>query len=92
MESIEKLTDKIQTELIGAKHLGVEWLKEELANLVGKSCRCYDSKIDDGADDDETEDCYVMKDCFEFENSNLVVHVYYGDVTREIGYVDVAEY
>ena len=91
MDKLEKITDKIQTARIGAKHLGIGWLQGELANLVGKQCSCYDSKIDDGADDDETEDSYVMKDCFEFEDSPLTVRVYYGDVTREIGYVDVSE-
>lgn len=88
---LTKLTDKIQTALIGAKNLGVDWLEDELSRIVGKPCVCYDSKIDDGADDDETEDTYVMKDCFEFKDSPITVRVYYGDVTREIGYVDVSE-
>ena len=86
------LTEKIQNEFIGSRYDGAGDACEKLAAIVGKPCNCYDSKIDDGADDDETEDCYVMKDCFDFEGSNLVVHIYYGDVTREIGYVDVAEY
>ena len=88
---LEELTTKVQTSLIGAKNLGVEWLKGELSKIVGKPCECYDSKIDDGADDDETEDQYVMKDCFQFEDSPITIRVYYGDVTREIGYVDVSE-
>lgn len=86
------LTEKIQNEFIGSRYNGASDACERLANIVKKPCNCYDSKIDDGADDDETEDCYVMKDCFEFQDSNLVVHIYYGDVTREVGYVDVAEY
>ena len=51
----------------------------------------YDTVIDDGADDDETEDQYVMRACFESERGDVVVRVYYGDVTEEIGYVDVTE-
>ena len=54
-------------------------------------CNMYASVIDDGVDEDETEDNYVMKDCFEFENSDLTVRIYYGDVTREIGYVEVED-
>ena len=86
-----EITEKIQNHFIGAKNLGIEWAKTELESLVGNKCECYDSCIDDGADDDETEDTYVMRDCFTFEDSNLVVRIYYGDVTREIGYVDVCE-
>ena len=87
-----KLTEKIQDNFIGAKYGGCAWAEEELSAIVGKKCAIYDSVIDDGADGDETEDQYVMRDCFQFEDSNLVVRIYYGDVTREIGYVDVAEY
>lgn len=86
-----ELKQKIQTEFIGANNLGIERTTEKLTELVGKQARCYDSCIDDGADGDETEDSYVMKDCYEFEGSNLRVRIYYGDVTREIGYVDVTE-
>ena len=88
---LDKLTTTIQTEFIGSKYFGADDACERLEAIVGKPCRCYDSKIDDGADDDETEDVYVMRDCFDFEDSNLIVHIYYGDVTREVGYADVAE-
>lgn len=85
------LEERIQTELIGSKYMGVSTTCEILANIVGKSCWCCDSKIDDGADNDETEDSYVMKDCYEFEDSDIMVNIYYGDVSREIGYVEVNE-
>ena len=90
--NIEKLTEKVQNELIGAKYLGCSWGEETLTNIIGKNCSCYDSRIDDGADDDETEDVYVMCDAFDIDGTDFVIHIYYGDVTREIGYVDVAEY
>lgn len=88
---METLTEKIQTAFIGAKYRGIEWAKKELNEIVGAECECYDSCIDDGVDGDETEDVYVMKDCFCFEDSGITVRIYYGDVTREIGYVDVSE-
>ena len=89
--NLDKLTTKIQTSFIGGKWSGVLSTQEELEAITGLKCRCYDQCIDDGADDDETEDCYVMRACFEFEDSPLLVHIYYGDVTEEIGYVDVSE-
>lgn len=88
---LEQLTTKIQTAFIGSKWQGVLSTEEELKALTGLKCICYDHCIDDGADNDETEDQYVMRACFDFEDSPLIVHVYYGDVTREIGYVDVSE-
>ena len=90
--NLEELTTKIQDALIGAKYQGCLWAEEELTNLVGHSVCQYDEVIDDGADDDETEDQYVMRACFEDEEQTMTIHIYYGDVTREIGYVDVSEY
>ena len=85
------IKEKIQNALIGSKFEWVEQITDILYGIVGKPCRCYDSGIDDGADGDETEDQYVLYASFEFENSDLCVKVYYGDVTREIGYVAVDE-
>lgn len=85
------LTERIQTALIGGDYPGVDDLERELTALVGQEMVWYDTCIDDGADDDETEDQYVMRACFSSERGDVVVRVYYGDVTEEIGYVDVAE-
>lgn len=85
------LTEKIQTELIGTEYDGVNTTEEILTKLVGRNVSWYDTDIDDGADDDETEDKYVMKSCFSTDNDDVIIRIYYGDVTREIGYVDVAE-
>ena len=83
--------EKIQTELIGSKFKSVKHIEDVLTNLVNARASCYDVKIDDGVDDDETEDCYIKKASFSFDGSPMVVRVYYGDVTDEIGYVDVAD-
>ena len=85
------LTERIQTALIGADFPGVDDLERELTGLVGQEMVWYDTVIDDGADDDETEDQYVMRACFESERQDIIVRVYYGDVTEEIGYVEVTE-
>ena len=88
---LERITNKVQGEFIGAKYLGCTWAEEELTRIVGRPIAQYDECIDDGVDDDETEDQYVMRACFSDESSRLTIRIYYGDVTREIGYVDVSE-
>ena len=87
---LEQLTKNINKELIGARHLGVQWLKDVLNGIAGDTCDMYNSDIDDGADDD-SEDEYVMYDAFTFEKIKVDVIVYYGNVTREIGCVEVRE-
>lgn len=84
------LTEKIQTALIGSDFPGVDEMELTLSELTGRKMVWYDTVIDDGADDDETEDQYVMRACFETVMGDITVRVYYGDVTEEIGYVDVS--
>lgn len=83
------LKSKIETEFIGGHYEGDEETEKILSNLVGKTVKWYDTKIDDGVDDDETEDEYIMKSCFSTEDDKIIVGIYYGDVTDEIGYVNV---
>ena len=85
------LTERIQTALIGSDYMGVTETEQLLSDIVGSEMTWYDTCIYDGADDDETEDQYVMRSCFSDESSRLTIRIYYGDVTREIGYVDVSE-
>lgn len=85
-KNIKELVEKT---FIGANYNGDEETEKELSNLLGGKWRCYDSKIDDGVDDDETEDEYVMVSCFENEQGNVDILIYYGDVTDEITYVQV---
>ena len=65
-----------------------EEIEKDLTELVGCRVRCYDTKIDDGVDGD-SEDEYVMLSAFEIDNSNIIVRVYYGNNTGEIGYVSI---
>lgn len=83
------LEEKILTSFIGSDWNGEEETAKMLNEIVGIKCECYDMDIDDGVDGDETEDTYIMYASFRFENTPLVVSIYYGDVTEEIGYVEV---
>lgn len=85
-KNIKELVEKT---FIGANYNGDEETEKELSNLLGGKWRCYDTKIDDGVDDDETEDEYIMVSCFENEQGNVDILIYYGDVTDEITYVQV---
>jgi hypothetical protein len=85
----KELTTKIQTTFIGSDWRGEEETAEILNEIVGLKCECYDADIDDGVDDDESEDTYIMYASFRFEGSPLVVTINYGNVTEEIGYVEV---
>ena len=85
----KELTSKIQTTFIGSDWRGEEETAEILNEIVGLKCECYDADIDDGVDDDESEDTYIMYASFRFENSPLVVCIVYGNVTEEISYVEV---
>ena len=83
------LKGKIETEFIGGHYEGDEETEKILSKIVGKPVKWYDTKIDDGVDDDETEDEYIMKSCFSTEDDKIIVGIYYGDVSDEIGYVNV---
>ena len=80
---------KIQNEFIGSRYMGIEETENLLTHIAGEPIKHYDTKIDDGVDDDETEDTYIMKACFSTEDDEITVGIYYGDVSEEIGYVNV---
>lgn len=84
-----KKRGKIETEFIGGRYLGDEETEKILTNIIGREVVCYDTKIDDGVDDDETEDEYVMKSCFSTRDDKVIIGIYYGDVTEEISYVNI---
>lgn len=67
--------------------LGDNEFEEKLTEVTGYKCRCYDSGIDDGIDDDEDE--YLMYSSFDFQGLNLILRVYYGNVTDIIGHYEI---
>lgn len=80
---------KIQNEFIGSRYMGIEETENILTHIAGEPIKHYDTKIDDGVDDDECEDTYVMKSCFSTEDNKIDVGIYYGDVSEKIDYVNV---
>ena len=89
-KTFEQIKREIEREFIGGNYDGITATEEILTEIVGQSVEHYDTCIDDGADDDETEDSYVMKACFSSKDDTIVVRIFYGDVTEEIGYVSVS--
>lgn len=87
-KAFEQIKQEIEREFIGGRYDGISATEEILTNIVGQAVKHYDTCIDDGADGDETEDTYVMRACFTNEN-NITIRIFYGDVTEEIGYVNV---
>ena len=84
MKITKELKDKIYDYFIGENYKGDEETADELSKLVGGLWNCYDTKIDDGIDDTESEDEYLMLSCFELIGGDFNVRIYYGDVTDEI--------
>jgi hypothetical protein len=78
---------KLYSELVGENFVDSEFMEKKLTELVGDKWREYDCDIDDACDDEEDE--YIMKSCFENEQGNINVRIYYGDNTLEIGDVSV---
>lgn len=88
-KTFEQLEREIIKEFIGGKYDGITATEEILTEICGQNVSLYDSVIDDGVDDDETEDEYIMRDCFSTADDKITIRIYYGDVTEEITYVDV---
>ena len=80
---------KIREYFDGREFTTEEDIEKELTELVGHKAHCYDTKIDDGVDDEDEEDEYVMLSAFEFDDINIIVRMYYGNVTNEITYISV---
>jgi hypothetical protein len=84
-KTIEK---KLYSELVGENFVNSEFMEKKLTELVGDKWREYDCDIDNACFGDE-ENAYVIKSCFENEQGNINVKIYYGDNTLEIGDVSV---
>lgn len=86
-KTFEQISREIQETFVNEFYDGVTYTEEILTEIIGKNVSMYDSKIDDGVDDDE--DNYVMCDCFSTDDDSITIRIYYGDETRVIGCVDV---
>lgn len=85
-KTFEQIKQEIEQEFTGGRYDGITATEEILTEIIGQSVEHYDTCVDDGADGD---DSYVMKGCFESNDGKIVIRIYYGDVTEEIGYVSV---
>lgn len=89
-KTFEQLEDEIVDEFTGGSYEGCADAEEILTKICGQKVSWYDTKIDDGIDDDE--DYYVMAACFTTEDRKIDIIIYYGNVTSVIGYVQVRKY
>lgn len=80
---------KIQNEFIGSRYRGIEETEIILTHIAGEPIKHYDTKIDDDIDNDETKDTHLMKSCFTTQDDEIIVGIYYGNVSEEIDYVNV---
>ena len=91
MSDNEKLIEEKIIEFLDENDLflGDKEFEEKLTEVTGYKCRCYDSGIDDGIDDDDCEDDYIMYSSFDFQGLGLILKIYYGNVTDIIGYYEI---
>ena len=85
----KQIIEEIRNEFDYEIYDGETATEEILSEIIGKAVEWYDTDYDDGIDDDESEDSYVMKSCFSTKDNEYVIRIYYGDVTEKIGCVDV---
>ena len=72
---IEKIDDLYYNNTLGS----IEEVEKQLSEIIGTKMVCYDTTIDDGIDDDDCEDEYIMKSCFSSEDDKIIVRFYYGN-------------
>ena len=92
MEKLEQELDEIASSIYAEnidKEYYVDDLEENFTKIVGSEVKWYDSKIDDGTDDETNK--YVMASFFKgkYKGFTLYVSVYYGDGDLLIGDIDV---
>lgn len=78
---MDKLENEINDILIGAEYYEM-YVADVLSNIIGKKIKCYDTFIYNGMDCGI--DNYLMCSCFSYDESDMMIKVYYGDNTQEI--------
>lgn len=82
--TFEKALDRIEEELIGKKY-DHQVVADTIEYYIKHKVQLFDVKIDDACDHED--DTYVMCSAFEVEDEDVVVRVFYGNNSLEIGYV-----
>jgi hypothetical protein len=80
------IQEKLQQEFINTKFKSVDYIKEQVENMVNEKVLNYDTFIDDGADEDDEND-YIMRTWF--ETKSYTIRFFYGDINTIIGFVSV---
>ena len=83
----EQIESEIRSELTNTEYRGISETEKFLSAVIDKEVVHYDTKIDDGCDSEEDE--YVMKACFSTDDDEYTIHIYYGNLTKEVDYVEV---
>lgn len=82
------IQEKLQQEFINTKFKSVDYIKEQVENIINEKVLNYDTFIDDGADEDDEND-YIMRTWF--ETKSYTIRFFYGDIDMIIGFVSVQE-
>ena len=76
-------------EQIGEHYLGDDAMADELSKILNEKVEWEDSYIYDGISDPASEDSYAKTAVFKASDSNLTIRFTYGDMTLEIGSIEV---
>jgi hypothetical protein len=74
---------------IGEHYLGDDAMADELSKILNEKVEWEDSYIYDGISDPESEDSYAKTAVFKAFDSNMTIRITYGDVSLEIGSIEV---
>lgn len=80
------IQEKLQKEFINTKFKSVDYIKEQVENIINEKVLNYDTFIDDGADEDDEND-YIMRTWF--ETKSYTIRFFYGDINTIIGFISV---
>lgn len=97
LELTNEIVEKIYTAIGELDGYNSADIANTVTEVLGRKCKIYDEcicKIDDECfvDGADGEDDYVMKGCFEVEDSDITIRVYYGNNTLKIGWVGVRDF
>jgi hypothetical protein len=85
MANIQEITDEL-FDVIYQDYDGVsvEDILKQVEHLIGKELIQYDEKIDNGIDDKECEDEYVICSCYSTKDDDFTLKIYFGNNTQQI--------
>ena len=93
-QKIEELKSKLTSTYVNTEIPSNDEMVDSLSELIGVKVKHYDEHIDDAVDDEPCGDKYVMCTSFKFKYLGFTFYVsfYYGDISGQIGCVEVDYY